>query len=168
MSLIIWGIIILIIGAVLVNKGKKQDEKIFKIIGIPIIIIGVIFLLVWPATFTALYLYSPSNVFSDTTIETVDSTYKKVSITAKAKVENRYVIGTTNLPDVSSGPTGIVVVNIKTNRLGTVISVSINESSTISDEDILDACKEAALKTDFSYNPNASTTGIITYTFTTK
>ena len=48
--------------------------------------------------------------------------------------------------------------------VGTVL---VNAASTISDDEILDACKEAALKTSFGYNPDApnKSTGTITYTF---
>ena len=78
--------------------------------------------------------------------------------------------GATYLPKVSTGSAGIVIVNVVLNRLGTVGSVSIDANSTITDEDILDACKEAALKTDFAYNPEApdKSRGTITYTFTAK
>lgn len=94
----------------------------------------------------------------------------RVSVTAKVRVDNRYVYGTTFVPKVSTGPAGVVVINVVVNRLGTVGSVSVNSSSTINDEDILDACKEAALKTDFAYNSEApdKSRGTITYTFTAK
>lgn len=68
------------------------------------------------------------------------------------------------------GPAGVVVINVTMDRVGIVGSVSVNSSSTIIDEEILDQCKEAALKTSFAYNPDApnKTTGTITYTFTSK
>ncbi len=94
----------------------------------------------------------------------------RISASAKVKVENRYVSGTTYLPKVTTGPTGIVVINVSMNRVGMVGTVSVNAASTISDEEVLDACKEAALKTSFSYNPDApeKSKGTITYTFTAK
>lgn len=94
----------------------------------------------------------------------------RVSVTAKVKVENRYVSGTTYLPKVTTGPAGIVVINVSMNRVGMVGTVSVNAASTISDEEILDACKEAALKTSFGYNPDApeKSTGTITYTFSAR
>lgn len=94
----------------------------------------------------------------------------RVSVSAKVKVENRYVRGTTYVPNVTKGPSGIVIVDVTINRIGMVGSVSINRGSTISDEDILDLCKEAALKTEFAYNPEApdKSRGTITYTFTAK
>lgn len=94
----------------------------------------------------------------------------RVAVSAKVRVENRYVQGTTYVPKVTTGPTGTVIVNIKMTRVGAVTSASINRGSTITDEDIIDQCKEAALKTSFAYNPDApeKSTGTITYTFTAK
>ena len=94
----------------------------------------------------------------------------RVAVTAKVKVDNRYVMGTTYLPKVSTGPTGVVMINVTMDRVGIMSEVSLNHASTISDEDIIDACKEAALKTSFGYNPEASSksTGTITYTFTSR
>lgn len=94
----------------------------------------------------------------------------RVSVSAKVKVENRYVSGSTPLPKVTTGPAGIVVINVSMDRVGIVGSVSVNSSTTISDEEILDQCKEAALKTRFAYNPDApdKSKGTITYTFTAK
>ena len=53
------------------------------------------------------------------------------------------------------------------NQLGMVGSATVASSTTIMDEDVLYSCKEAALKTDFAYNPDAPKTsiGTITYTF---
>ena len=94
----------------------------------------------------------------------------RVLVTAKVKVENRYVNGMTYLPKVSTGPEGVVIIDVTMTRVGTVTAVSVNGNSTISDEEILDACKEAALKTDFGYNPDApeKSRGTITYSFTIK
>ena len=94
----------------------------------------------------------------------------RVTASVKVKVENRYVQGTKYLPNVATGPIGEVVVDVTINRLGMVGSASINKLSTITDEDILDQCKEAALKTNFAYNPEApeSSRGTITYTFTAR
>lgn len=94
----------------------------------------------------------------------------RVAVSAKVKVENRYVSGTTYLPKVSVGPTGVVVINVTMDQVGIVGSVSVNTATTITDEDIIDLCKEAALKTSFSFNPDApsKSRGTITYTFTSK
>jgi hypothetical protein len=105
-----------------------------------------------------------------TTATAAASAYGRVSVSAKVKVENRYVIGTTYLPKVTTGPAGVVVIDVTMKRVGTVIAVSINPASTITDEDIIDLCKESALKTNFSINFDApeKEKGTITYSFTSK
>lgn len=109
---------------------------------------------------------SPSNPVSPKT----SSSKGPVSVSAKVKVENRYVRGTTYLPKVSTGPEGLVVIDVTMDRIGIVTAVSVNIKSTISDDDIIDLCKESALKTNFAYNPDApeKSKGTITYTFTAK
>lgn len=99
-----------------------------------------------------------------------NGTKVRVAVSAKVKVENRYVLGSTPLPKVTYGPTGVVVINVVVNRVGTVGSVSVNTNTTINDEDVIDACKEAALRTEFAYNSEApdKTQGFIAYTFTAK
>lgn len=94
----------------------------------------------------------------------------RISITAKAKVENRYLPKEAVLPRIIHGPTGTVVINVTINLLGEVSAVSVNSKSTITDEEIIDACKEAALRTRFSSNADAPSkqTGTITYTFQPK
>ena len=94
----------------------------------------------------------------------------RASVTAKVKVEDRYVSGKTPIPSVTNGPTGVVVIGVTMNRVGIVSKATVNSGTTITDEEILDACKEAALKTSFGYNPEAPdhSVGTITYTFTTR
>ena len=94
----------------------------------------------------------------------------RVSVTAKVKVEDRYVSGKTPIPSVTNGPTGVVVIGVTMNRVGIVSKATVNTGTTITDEEILDACKEAALKTSFGYNPEAPDHSVstITYTFTAK
>ena len=94
----------------------------------------------------------------------------KVSVSAKVKVENRYVNGKTPLPQVTDGPVGVVVIGLTIDQIGIVGKVSVESGTTIDDEEIIDLCKEAALKTNFAYNPEApdKSTGTITYTFKAK
>jgi len=93
----------------------------------------------------------------------------RVSITAKVKIEDRYAENTVS-PQVTNGPEGIVVVNITIDPLGNVTSARIGSGTTIEDEEVLDKCKEAALKSDFNMNVSAGSKhpGKITYTFTGK
>lgn len=85
-----------------------------------------------------------------------------VSVSVKAKVENRYV-RSTSVPKISIGPAGVVIIDVIVTKFGDVTSVAVNGNSTINGEEIIDACKEAALKTNFSYNSDApdKTRGII-------
>ena len=93
----------------------------------------------------------------------------RVSVTSKVKVEDRYVEKST-LPQVSSGPEGTVVINVTIDPGGDVTRAKVGTGTTIQDEDILDKCKEAALKTRFNINVYVSSNhpGTITYTFTSK
>lgn len=94
-------------------------------------------------------------------------TASKPKVEAKVRVENRYVQNRATLPDAKAGCTGVVVIEVKMNQLGMVGSATVASGTTITDEDVLYSCKEAALKTDFAYNPDAPRTsiGTITYTF---
>jgi hypothetical protein len=94
----------------------------------------------------------------------------RVSVSAKVKVEDRYVSGRTPVPSITNGPTGVVVIGVTMDRVGIVSKATVNSGTTITDEEILDACKEAALKTSFGYNPEAPnhSIGTITYTFTAR
>ena len=93
----------------------------------------------------------------------------RVSVTSKVKVEDRYVEKST-LPQVTSGPEGTVVISITIDPGGNVSRAKVGTGTTIQDEDILDKCKEAALKTKFNINVYVSSNhpGTITYTFTAK
>ena len=93
----------------------------------------------------------------------------RVSVTSKVKVEDRYVEKST-LPQVSSGPEGTVVINVTIDPGGNVTRAKVGTGTTIQDEDVLDKCKEAALKTRFNINVYVSSNhpGTITYTFTSK
>ena len=98
------------------------------------------------------------------------SKYSRVSVKAKVKVEDRYVSGSLVLPKVSIGPEGVVVIGVIMDNGGYVTSARAQSTSSIKDEDIIDACKEAALKTIFSMNLDVPDRhpATITYTFTAK
>lgn len=112
----------------------------------------------------------PSSTGVSATSVGASSSNGRVSVSAKVKVEDRYVSGTTYLPKITTGPTGVVVVGITISHSGSVTSARVKTESTISDEDILDACKDAALRTRFNLNVDVSDKhpATITYTFTAK
>lgn len=97
-------------------------------------------------------------------------TKDQINVSVKAKVENRYLSNRPDIPIKKDGITGVVVLNIVVTHFGEVTKVSLNPASTIKDADIIDSCKECALKTRLSSNfdcPDRQT-GTITYTFTEK
>lgn len=108
----------------------------------------------------------PSTSRSGTNSKTA-STPSKTKVEAKVRVENRYVQNKVTLPNAKEGCTGVVIIEVKMNQLGMVGSATVASGTTITDEDVIYNCKEAALKTDFAYNPDAPRTsiGTITYTF---
>jgi TonB family protein len=89
----------------------------------------------------------------------------------KVRVEDRYVQGEPELPAGKFNEEGTVVVKVLIDFGGRVVSTSI-QSSTVTDEDVQYACREAALKTRFSYNVHAGAdsrlAGTITYTFSAQ
>jgi TonB family protein len=89
----------------------------------------------------------------------------------KVRVEDRYVQGEPELPAGKFNEEGTVVVKVLIDFMGGVTSTSI-QSSTVTDEEVQYACREAALKTKFSYNvhagPDSRVAGTITYTFSAQ
>ena len=103
---------------------------------------------------------------STTSTRPTRTTASKPKVEAKVRVENRYVQHKPALPEAKAGCTGVVVIEVKMNSLGMVGSATVAGGTTITDEDVLCSCQEAALKTDFAYNPDTRTSvGTITYTF---
>lgn len=94
-------------------------------------------------------------------------TKDQINVSVKAKVENRYLSNRPDIPIKKDGITGNITLNITVTRFGEVTKVSLNPASTIKDEDIIDSCKECALKTRLSSNYDCPDrqTGTITYTF---
>lgn len=96
---------------------------------------------------------------------------KKIVPSAKARVENRYVEGEVVLPEGKFLEEGTVTVNVYVDFMGTVTKTEI-ASSTINDEEVKYACREAALKTDFSLDVHAGADsrlkGTIVYTFSAR
>lgn len=93
-----------------------------------------------------------------------------IEVSTKGKAENRYIERNWNRPITKDGIAGVVVLNVVIKNIGEITKVSLNPASTITDEDIIDSCKECALKTRFSSNYDCPDrqTGTITYTFTER
>ena len=96
----------------------------------------------------------------------------EVEVTSKYRLEDRYVSYKVMNPDYLGQEVGEVVLNISVDWTGEVKSAKLQKATGITDEDVIEACKKAALKTHFNSNFSGSThknlSGTITYIFTEK
>ena len=95
-----------------------------------------------------------------------------IEVSATYRIEDRYVESYSGIkvPEYLGDQEGQVVVNISVNHSGDVKKTSINKASTITDPEVLEAARKAALKTGFNYNSDAPSlqSGTITYTYNKK
>lgn len=91
----------------------------------------------------------------------------RIKVKSSYRMEDRYVSYHVQEPEVRGHAEGIVKLDIAIDKLGDVKSAKLNSASTITDEEVIEACKKAALKTGFNYNFDAPKLqrGTITYTF---
>jgi TonB family protein len=94
----------------------------------------------------------------------------RVVVSTSYRLEDRYVIGQVEKPEVLGSQAGSVTVNIQVSPSGTVKKTSIATGSSIADSEVIEAVRRAALKTDFNSNYDAPglQSGTITYTFKKK
>lgn len=90
----------------------------------------------------------------------------RLKVKSSYRMEDRYSYGVYD-PQELGNAEGIVKLDITISTLGKVKSAKLNSASTIIDEEVIEACKKAALRTDFNYNSDAPNLqqGTITYTF---
>lgn len=90
-----------------------------------------------------------------------------LKVKSSYRMEDRYVRYEVYEPQELGNAEGIVKLDITISTLGKVKSAKLNSASTIIDEEVIEACKKAALRTDFNYNSDAPNLqqGTITYTF---
>lgn len=90
----------------------------------------------------------------------------RLKVKSSYRMEDRYSYGVYD-PEELGNAEGIVKLDITINYSGDVKSAKLNSSSTITDEEVIEACKKAALKTDFNLNLDAPKIqqGTITYKF---
>lgn len=97
---------------------------------------------------------------------------QKVVVSSKYRIEDRYVLYNVEEPDFIGNQIGEVVLNISVNYSGDVKSAKTQSITGITDEEVIEACKKAALRTKFNYNADdgyeARQEGTITYIFTAK
>lgn len=91
----------------------------------------------------------------------------KVYVSSSYRIEDRYVPHNVHKPDIVGNEVGTVVIDIRVDKTGTVKKTSVNQATTITNEDVIDAARKAALQTNFNYNREAPETqsGTITYTY---
>ncbi len=90
----------------------------------------------------------------------------RLKVKSSYRMEDRYSYGVYD-PEELGNAEGIVKLDITISTIGQVNSAKLNSASTITDEEVIEACKKAALKTRFNYNYDAPKLqqGTITYTF---
>lgn len=90
----------------------------------------------------------------------------RLKVKSSYRMEDRYSYGVYD-PEELGNAEGIVKLDITIDIYGQVKSAKLNSASTITDEEVIEACKKAALKTNFNYNSDAPKLqqGTITYTF---
>lgn len=90
----------------------------------------------------------------------------RLKVKSSYRMEDRYSYGVDDPQELGSAE-GIVKLDITIDIYGQVKSAKLNSASTITDEEVIEACKKAALKTDFNINLDAPKLqqGTITYTF---
>lgn len=91
----------------------------------------------------------------------------RLKVKSSYRMEDRYVGYKVYEPQELGNAEGIVKLDITISTSGQVKSAKLNSASTITDEEVIEACKKAALKTDFNLNLDAPKIqqGTITYTF---
>lgn len=91
----------------------------------------------------------------------------RLKVKSSYRMEDRYVGYKVYEPQELGNAEGIVKLDITISTIGQVNSAKLNSASTITDEEVIEACKKAALKTMFNLNSDAPKLqqGTITYTF---
>ncbi|CCZ43849.1 putative uncharacterized protein [Bacteroides sp. CAG:545] len=90
----------------------------------------------------------------------------RLKVKSSYRMEDRYSYGVDD-PQELGNAEGIVKLDITIDIYGQVKSAKLNSASTITDEEVIEACKKTALKTMFNLNSDAPRLqqGTITYKF---
>lgn len=95
---------------------------------------------------------------------------KKIVVTMSYRIEDRYVKWGLEEPEYVGDKPGIVGVQVVVDKSGDVKKTSVHSATTITDENVIDAARKAALKVHFNINFDAPETqnGVITYNYKLK
>ena len=132
-----------------------------------------------PTTAPAVKQKTTGSAFLDFLLELGEETEKeiaaekakqKVEVTTMYRLEDRYVIYRVHVPEIIGNQAGEVVLNILVDKGGSVRSAKLKSATGITDEEVIEACKKAALQTNFNsnYDHSDNRPGTITYIFTAK
>lgn len=93
-----------------------------------------------------------------------------IEVTSRYRLENRYVLYKVHEPEYKGAQAGEVVLDILVNHSGDVKSARLRNVTGITDEEVVEACKKAALRSDFNFDSDAGErqSGTITYIFSAK
>ena len=118
------------------------------------------------------YAQTDHDVAPDVTDHPKMSKRGGIEVSSTYRIEDRYVESYSGIkvPEYLGDQEGQVVVNISVSKAGDVKKTSINNASTITDPEVLESARKAALQTDFNYNSDAPSlqSGTITYTYNKK
>lgn len=94
----------------------------------------------------------------------------KVTVSTSYRLEDRYVIGKVDLPEHLGTQGGTITVNISVSQGGIVKKTSVADGATITDPEVIESARKAALQTLFNSNYDAPEIqeGTITYAFKKK
>ena len=94
---------------------------------------------------------------------------QKVTVSSKYRLEDRYSSYIT-MPETLGDKSGDVEILIKVSKYGDVKTAKLSKTQGITDEEVIEACKKAALKSSFNSNYDApdQQEGTITYVFKRK
>lgn len=95
---------------------------------------------------------------------------KTIEVTSRYRLENRYAELGIKEPEYKGIQIGEVVLDILVDYLGDVKSARVRNVTGITDEEVVEACKKAALRSDFNFDSDAGErqSGTITYIFSAK
>lgn len=94
----------------------------------------------------------------------------KVTVSTSYRLEDRYVIGKVELPETLGSQAGTITVIISVGNTGRVKKTTVADGATITDPEVVEAVRRAALQTLFNSNFDVPDVveGTITYTFKKK
>lgn len=87
--------------------------------------------------------------------------------TPNAHLKGRKTVGTIPRPAYNVQEYGVVVMDIRVDKNGTVVSAVVGDGTTTNSKDLINAARKAAMETHFNVDGNAPSLqeGTITYTF---